>query len=101
MRYYCSDQSLADYFKEYRAFHRLLPPKADSISRVTLEEHSRYDEHSGGKYIHYEESTVKLGPASLKFHRTLRVPDDAKDYLLPPVCVSTYRHYHPLTAQTA
>lgn len=87
MRTLQSDQSLAEYFKEYRAFHDLLPHKSKSIAQVTKQTHTRYDVESEDKTVTYDESTVKIGPANLKFHRTLRVPDNAKNYLLPPVCI--------------
>jgi len=84
-----SDQSLADYFKQYRAFHGFLPPKLEGESKATIttREETRYDAKSKStdKFVEYEESTVKVGPATLKFQRTLRVPDNAKNYLLPPV----------------
>jgi len=34
--------------------------------------------------VSYDESRITTGPAKIQFHRTLRVPDDAKNYLLPP-----------------
>ena len=84
-----SDQSLADYFKQYRAFHGFLLPKfeGDSKATITTRGETRYDAKSKStdKFVRYEESTVEVGPATLKFQRTLRVPDNAKNYLLPPV----------------
>jgi hypothetical protein len=66
-----STQTLAEYFKEYRSYHKLLERKLSSSSRF-----HEYDNH---------ESRVEVGRASFKFHRTLRIPDDADEYLLPPV----------------
>lgn len=84
-----SDQSFADYFKQYRAFHGFLSPKLEGESKATITTRgeTRYDvkSKSTDKFVQYEESTVKVGPATLKFQRTLRVPDNAKNYLLPPV----------------
>lgn len=87
---FVSDQSLAEYFKKYRAVHGFLLPKGDSKSTITTTGHTRFDVKSKltHQFVHYEESTVKVGPASLKFQRTLRVPDNAKNYLLPPVRAS-------------
>ena len=85
-----SDQSFADYFKQYRAFHGLLLPELEGESKATITTHeeTRYDKkaESTATFVQYEESIVKVGPATLKFQRTLRVPDNAKNYLLPPVC---------------
>ena len=69
-----STQTLADYFKAYRSFHKLLERKPPSSSKICLS----YEKE------HY----VQIGPAKLKFNRTLRIPDDAKEYLLPPVGVT-------------
>lgn len=33
----------------------------------------------------HDETSVQVGPARLQFHRTLRVADNAKTYMLPPV----------------
>ena len=66
-----STQTLTEYFKEYRSYHKFLERKQSSSSRCR-----EYD---------HDESCVEVGPASLKFHRTLRIPEDADEYLLPPV----------------
>lgn len=78
-----SDQSLVDYSREYRSFHGLLGPKAESKSTISRKEQTRYD-YDAKKTVDYKDDTVKVGPANLKFHRTLRVPDNVKNYMLPP-----------------
>ena len=84
-----SDQSFADYFKHYRAFHGFVSPKLGGESKATITRHEeiRHDAKSKSKdkFVQYEESIVKVGPATLNFQRTLRVPDNAQNYLLPPV----------------
>jgi hypothetical protein len=64
-------QTFAEYFKAYRTYHKLLNRKESSISRIRL--------------CNNKEPCVEVGSASLKFHRTLRIPDDAEEYFLPPV----------------
>lgn len=66
-----STQTLADYFKAYRSYHKLLEREPPSSSKNCL----------SYEIDHY----VQVGPARLKFNRTLRIPDDAEEYLLPPV----------------
>lgn len=82
-----SKQALVDYFKEYRIFNNLLPPKTDSQSTMTQQTRMRLKTKSNYNdgIVTYQAATVKLGPASLKFQRTLRVPDNPKIYMLPPV----------------
>jgi hypothetical protein len=71
---YCSwssTQTFAEYWKAYRSYHKLLERKRSSTSRLR-----RCDKN---------EPYVEMAFASLKFRRTLRIPDDAQEYLLPPV----------------
>lgn len=75
---------LTEYFKEHRAFHGFMQRQGESTSSISKERRVRHDGKSD-KFVEYEESTIKVGPTSLKFQRTLRVPDNAKKYLLPPV----------------
>lgn len=81
------EQTLTEYFREYRAYHGLLPPRSTSKSMINTVKQMRYvtGSNSINKFVEYKESTVAVGPAKLKFHRTLRVPDNARNYLLPPV----------------
>ncbi|SRR6266576_1348079 len=77
------NQPLVDYFKNYRTQHELLQ-RAESRSNVNTHEEHRHDTKHN-QPVHWEEATIKAGPAELRFFRTLRVPDNAKKYLLPPV----------------
>jgi hypothetical protein len=66
-----SNQSFADYFKQYHAFHGFLLPKLEGESKATITTHgeTHYDEKSKltAKFVQYEESIVKVRPATLKF----------------------------------
>ena len=81
------DQPLIDYFKSYRAQHGLLPQRPDQSQRrsiMHLHNENRYDRKTTG-CVNWKEATIHAGPAKLRFFRTLRVPDNADKYLLPPV----------------
>jgi hypothetical protein len=77
------DQPLVDYFKNYRTQHGLIP-RTDSRSTVKAHEEHRHDTKKA-QSVYWEETSINAGPAKLRFFRTLRVPDNAKKYLLPPV----------------
>ena len=80
------DQPLIEYFKNYRTQHGLLQHADPNQCHSTLgasQEH-RYDTKKAHS-IQWEEATINAGPAKLRFFRTLRVPDNADKYLLPPV----------------
>lgn len=82
------DQPLIDYFKNYRTQHGLLQ-RADSNqcrSTVNVHQEHRTDTKKSG-FVQWEEATINAGPAKLRFFRTLRVPDNADKYLLPPVSI--------------
>jgi hypothetical protein len=67
-----STQTLAEYFKVYRSYHQLLDQRpSESTSRIRVS--SRGEQY------------VQVRNAAFVFRRTLRVPDDANEYLLPPV----------------
>ncbi|KAJ6481744.1 hypothetical protein C8R45DRAFT_1215572 [Mycena sanguinolenta] len=70
------DEPLAQYYKNYRRQHhgRVSEGKSSSSSVTT-----KYDEDDGST-----ESTITAGPAKFNFNRTLRVPDNASNYALPP-----------------
>ncbi|KIM75941.1 hypothetical protein PILCRDRAFT_826774 [Piloderma croceum F 1598] len=76
------NQPLVDYFKQYRSYHKLSSPSRQSKSILNSEKLERLGKT--GSVVSYRESAIVVGPAKIQFHRTLRVPDDAKNYLLPP-----------------
>ena len=80
------DQPLIDYFKKYRTQHGLLQ-RADPnqcCSTVNAHQELRNDTKKT-QFVNWTETSIKAGPAKLRFFRTLRVPDNADKYLLPPV----------------
>ncbi|KAJ7716545.1 hypothetical protein B0H16DRAFT_1801340 [Mycena metata] len=78
------DESLAQYYKDYRRYHGKAPTTAAaSESSLSTVDKYAYD-HKNNKAVTFTESTVTVGPAQFKFNRTLRVPDNAKSYALPP-----------------
>ncbi|KAF7366532.1 Ubiquitin-like domain-containing protein [Mycena sanguinolenta] len=80
----CSKEPLAKYYKDYRRYHGLTPTaRSSSESSVDTVETCVYDAKKG-KYLRRNDSTVTVGPATFKFNRTLRVPDNAQNYALPP-----------------
>ncbi|KAE9410927.1 ubiquitin-domain-containing protein [Gymnopus androsaceus JB14] len=60
---------LAQYYKDYRRYHGLSPVASSSESIVSKKG---------------DETAVTVGRARFQFNRTLRVPDDATKYALPP-----------------
>ena len=83
---YNRNQTLVDYFRQYRKHNSLLASKKDSRCSITHQKQTRGITGSGNwTTVEYTESTIQLGPASIRFQRTLRVPDSAETYLLPPV----------------
>ncbi|KAF7366514.1 hypothetical protein MSAN_00908600 [Mycena sanguinolenta] len=70
------NEPLAQYYKNHRRHHhgRVSEGKSSSSSLTT-----KYDENDGST-----ESTITVGPAKFNFNRTLRVPDNASNYALPP-----------------
>ncbi|KAJ6588409.1 hypothetical protein B0H19DRAFT_1248072 [Mycena capillaripes] len=64
------EEPLAQYYKDYRRHHGLAPPPR--VSSESFLETNWYD------------STITAGPAKFRFNRTLRVPDNATNYALPP-----------------
>ena len=80
------DQSLIDYFKNYRTQHGLLQRADPNQCRSTVNAHQEQrNDTKKDSLVEWEEATIYAGPAKLRFFRTLRVPDNADNYLLPPV----------------
>ncbi|KAJ6588471.1 hypothetical protein B0H19DRAFT_1248127 [Mycena capillaripes] len=77
------DEPLVQYFKDYRRHHKLAPAtKSSSESSLKTIDRGAHDKN--GKYVKWTESTITVGPAQFSFNRTLSVPDNAKNYALPP-----------------
>ncbi|KAF7986960.1 hypothetical protein HWV62_3 [Athelia sp. TMB] len=75
----------ANYFRQYRTYNKMLEPKNSSKCSITHQKQFRSVTEAGSwSAVQYKESTIGLGPAKIRFQRTLRVPDNAKTYLLPP-----------------
>ena len=79
------DQPLIDYFKNFRTQHGLLQRADPNQCRSTVNTHQEGRLDKKDQIVRWEESTIDAGPAKLRFFRTLRVPDNADKYLLPPV----------------
>jgi hypothetical protein len=93
-----SDQTFVDYFKHYRRHHGLQPDKHSSA--CTLEQESRTRCAADANLA---ETTIVAGPAHIRLFRTLRVPDNGREYPLPPVRAMAvcYRRFSPHTTAGA
>ena len=81
------NEPLAHFYKAYRRENGLGGTKSvASESRLKESEGCGWpsDEDLGKEPIRWEESSITVGPATFNFNRTLRVPDDAVNYALPP-----------------
>jgi hypothetical protein len=81
-----SDQPLAEYFKEYRRYHGLVPRQEESYATMV----SAPTRKAGYEEETNPDTSVLVGPAEIRCVRTLRVPDDGREYPLPPVSTSFY-----------
>jgi hypothetical protein len=88
---YSRNEPLAHFYKSYRRENGLGGTKSvTSQSRLEKSEgHGwlSYEDHEDPtkEPVKWEQSSITVGPATFKFNRTLRVPDDAVNYALPPV----------------
>jgi hypothetical protein len=81
----CSNEPLAQYYKDYRRHHGRAPTvKSSSESSFKTDNKEAYD-YKKSKLMQWNNSTITVGPAQFTFNRTLRVPDNANNYALPPV----------------
>ena len=83
------NEPLAHFYKAYRRENRLGGTKpVASESRLKKSEECSWVLHEGPskELVKREQSSITVGPATFNFNRTLRVPDDAANYVLPPVC---------------
>ena len=79
------NEPLAHFYKAYRRENGLGGTKP-----VASESHLEKSEGCGlasqsKELVKWEQSSITVGPATFNFNRTLRVPDDATNYALPPV----------------
>ena len=80
------NEPLAHFYKAYRRENGLRVTKPVA-SESRLKKSEGYGWVSQSKeLVTWEQSSITVGPATFSFNRTLRVPDDAVNYVLPPVC---------------
>jgi len=78
------NEPLAHFYKAYRHENGLGGTKpVKSESKLRESEDSAMNK--SGEVVTWEQSSITVGPATFEFNRTLRVPDDAANYALPPV----------------
>ncbi|KAJ6588408.1 hypothetical protein B0H19DRAFT_1248071 [Mycena capillaripes] len=78
------EEPLAQYYKAYRRHHGRIPAvKSISESNFKTVDKKAYDSKNQ-KTVEWNNSTITVGPARFAFNRTLRVPDNAENYSLPP-----------------
>ena len=95
------NEPLAHFYKAYRRENGLSGTKP-----MASESHLRKSKHFGWashedkckELFRWEQSSITVGPATFNFNRTLRVPDDAVNYALPPVCSVEGDHCLSLTS---
>ena len=80
------NEPLAHFYKAYRCENGLGGTKpVASESRLRKSEECAWAPQNK-VLVKWEQSSITVGPATFNFNRTLRVPDDAINYALPPVC---------------
>ncbi|KAJ6481681.1 hypothetical protein C8R45DRAFT_309655 [Mycena sanguinolenta] len=78
------EEPLAQYYKDYRRHHgRASGAKSSSESSTETVNKEAFD-NKKGQLVGWDDCTIKVGPARFHFNRTLRVPDNASTYALPP-----------------
>ncbi|KAJ7858954.1 hypothetical protein B0H14DRAFT_3632041 [Mycena olivaceomarginata] len=75
------NEPLAQYYKDYRRHHGRASG-AKSLSDSSIDDEAFNTKKKS--IVRGESSTITVGPARFKFNRTLRVPDNANRYALPP-----------------
>ena len=79
------NEPLVHFYKAYRRENGLCGTKpVASESRLKKSEGCGWASQSK-ELVKWEQSSITVGPATFSFNRTLRVPDDAVNYALPPV----------------
>ncbi|KAH8802024.1 hypothetical protein DL96DRAFT_1687204 [Flagelloscypha sp. PMI_526] len=77
-------EPLVSWYKAYRRYHGFAPTVGrPSSSTIYSKRKQAYNSNQGG-LIEWQDSSMTVGPATFQFNRTLRVPDDATSYALPP-----------------
>ncbi|KAF7341974.1 Ubiquitin-like domain-containing protein [Mycena venus] len=78
------NEPLAQYYKDYRRHHgRASGAKSSSESSMESIDKQAFDTKKKN-IVQWNSSTITVGPARFNFNRTLRVPDNANNYALPP-----------------
>ncbi|KAH8818836.1 hypothetical protein DL96DRAFT_1560353 [Flagelloscypha sp. PMI_526] len=70
----------------YRRYHGLAPNTKSCDSKISSRD---FNAHKNDSMVTWKDSSISIGAATFKFHRTLRVPDDATSYALP-ACLGTF-----------
>jgi hypothetical protein len=92
------NEPLAHFYKAYRRENGLGDTKpVTSESRLAKRMDCGWSSQSK-ELVKWERSSIVLGPATFNFNRTLRVPDDAINYALPPVRSAEGESYLSLTS---
>ncbi|KAJ6588398.1 hypothetical protein B0H19DRAFT_1248064 [Mycena capillaripes] len=79
------EEPLAKYYKAYRRHHGLAPTvKSTSESSFKTVDKQAHNKNQKYEYVECNNFNITVGPAQFTFNRTLRVPDDAENYALPP-----------------
>ncbi|KAH8823682.1 hypothetical protein DL96DRAFT_1615217 [Flagelloscypha sp. PMI_526] len=79
-----ANERLVTWYKAYRRHHHLCPErKGSSDSSISTRTTEAWDPKKNST-VKWTDSSISVGDATLKFNRTLRVPDDATNYALPP-----------------
>ncbi|KAJ7845700.1 hypothetical protein B0H14DRAFT_2584529 [Mycena olivaceomarginata] len=99
------NEPLAQYYKDYRRHHGRASG-AKSLSDSSIDDEAFNTKKKS--IVRGESSTITVGPARFKFNRTLRVPDNANRYALPPglgtfpvAKVQDFRHSLPPKSRSA
>ena len=82
------NEPLVHFYKMYRRENGLggTKPVASESCLKKSEGHAWASPKDQSKEpVRWERSSITVGPATFNFNRTLRVPDDAVNYALPPV----------------
>src|ERR1700753_3607819 len=82
------NEPLAHFYKAYRRENGLCGTKSvASESHLEKSKGCGWASHKdkSTELVRWEQSSITVGPATFNFNRTLRVPDDAVNYALPPV----------------
>ncbi|KAH8799279.1 hypothetical protein DL96DRAFT_1477043, partial [Flagelloscypha sp. PMI_526] len=78
------NEPLVCWYKAYRRTVGRAPQAKDSSYSKLNSTKARAYNTKDDTLVEWQDSSVRVGAATFKFNRTLRVPDDATTYALPP-----------------